>query len=87
MTDTYTPPITSEALALALRATPLVPVVKPLPGLGATAGVLRELLGRPGPTRAFAQFRSTQHENGHFVLYHEPGAAELAMEFMQAMVR
>jgi hypothetical protein len=37
--------------------------------------------------RALAQFRSTRSENGHFVLYYEPGAAELAMEFMRAAVR
>ena len=39
------------------------------------------------PDRAFAQFRSTRHENGHFVLFHEPSAAELAMEFMKAVAR
>ncbi len=87
MTDTYTPPATAEVLALALRATPLSPVVKRLPGLRAMEGVLAELLGRPGATRAFAQFRATQFENGHFVLYHEPGAAELAMDFMSALTR
>jgi hypothetical protein len=84
--DTYTPPVTSEALARALRATPLAPIATPVAGLGEVGGVLGDLLGRAAPTRAFAQYRSTQHENGHFVLYHEPGAAELAMEFMRAVV-
>ncbi len=87
MSDTYAPPVTAELLAVALRATPLSPVVKPLPGLSATEGVLADLLGRPGPVRAFAQFRSTRRENGHFVLYREPGAADLAMAFMKAVLR
>ncbi len=87
MTDTFSPPASAEALALALRATPLSPVVKPLPGLRATAELLSELLGRPGPVRAFAQFRSTRQENGHFVLYYEPGAADLAREFMRQVAR
>jgi hypothetical protein len=87
MTDTYTPPVTAEALAVALRATPLSPVVKSLPWLHAPAGTLDELLGQSVPTRAFVQFRSTRRENGHFVLYHEPGAADLAVAFMRAMAR
>jgi hypothetical protein len=61
--------------------------VKRLPGLRADEAVLEELLGRPGSTRAFAQFRSTRDEDGHFVLFHEPEAAEMAMEFMRARVR
>jgi hypothetical protein len=85
--DSYAPPATSELLAVALRLTPLEPMVKPVPALRAGAGALSELLARPGPTRALAQFASTRHENGHFVLYKEPGAAELAMDFMRAVVR
>jgi hypothetical protein len=85
--DSYAPPATAELLAVALRLTPLVPVVKPVPALRADAGALSDLLARPGPTRAFAQFASTRQENGHFVLYHEPGAADLAMDFMRAVVR
>jgi hypothetical protein len=87
MTDTYTPPATSELLAVALHATHLSPVVKPLSGLDGREDVLTHLLGKGGPVRALVQFRSTKHENGHFVLYREPGAAELAMEFMKAMAR
>jgi hypothetical protein len=87
MTDTMAPPVTAEALAVALHATPLSPVVKALPWLRATEGTLDELLGRPGPARAFAQFRSTRSENGHFVIYYEPGAADLAVAFMRAMTR
>ncbi len=86
MSDTYAPPASAEVLALALRATPLSPVVKRLAGLD-TASILGDLLERPGPTRAFVQLRSTRHENGHFVLYYEPGAADLAMEFMRGVVR
>jgi hypothetical protein len=62
-------------------------VVKPLPGLGGKEGALADLLARGGPVRALAQFRSTRNENGHFVIYREPGAADLAMEFMRAAVR
>jgi hypothetical protein len=86
MTDTFAPPATAEALAVALRATPLAPVVKAIAGLGAPAGSLDDLLGRGGAVRAFAQYRSTRRENGHFVLYYEPGAADLAMRFMRAVV-
>jgi hypothetical protein len=87
MSDTFAPPATAELLAVALHLTPLDPVVKALPGLRGSEGELGELLQRPGATRAFAQFVSTRHENGHFVLYREPGAARLAMDFMRAMVR
>ena len=34
-------------------------------------------------TRAFLQYDSTMGENGHFVLYHEPGAADHARELLR----
>jgi hypothetical protein len=74
---------------VALRVTSLAPVQRPLPlpREEAREATLSALLGRAEPTRAFAQFRATRGENGHFVLYREPGAAELAMEFMRAVTR
>jgi hypothetical protein len=86
MTDTYAPAVTAEVLAVALRATPIAPAVKPPVGLSPESR-LADLLVHANPVRALAQYRSTKGENGHFVLYHEPGAADLAREFMQAVVR
>ncbi|MEO7329607.1 MAG: hypothetical protein ABI193_13590 [Minicystis sp.] len=86
MTDTYTPPVTAEALAVALRATPLARPFQPISGLGGPEGPLSALLARPVPTRAFMQYRSTRNENGHFVLYYEPGAPELARAFMKKVL-
>jgi hypothetical protein len=86
MTDTYAPPVTAEALAVALHATPVAPVIKRLPWLSSPEAPLPDLLRRGGPVRAFAQFASTRGENGHFVLYEEPGAADLAMRFIASVV-
>ncbi|MFT3774152.1 MAG: hypothetical protein QM820_52985 [Minicystis sp.] len=86
VTDTYTPPVTAEILALALHATPVTRLVRPVPGLGDPAASLDDVLRRADPARALVQLASTRGENGHFVLYREPGAAELAMAFMRAIV-
>jgi hypothetical protein len=86
MTDTYAPAVTAEVLAVALRATPIAPAVKAPVGLSPESR-LADLLVHANPVRALAQYRSTKGENGHFVLYHEPGAADLAREFMGAVVR
>jgi hypothetical protein len=61
-------------------------VIKPLPWLTAPEAPMADLLRRAGPVRAFAQFASTRGENGHFVIYAEPGAADLAMRFMAMVV-
>ena len=87
MTDTFAPPVTAELLAIALHMTALPPVLKALPSVDPTKRPFAELLAEPGPTRAFVQLASTRHENGHFVLFREPRAAQLAMEFMRAMAR
>ena len=86
MTDTYTVPVTAEALAVALRATPPADPFAPIPGLARPEGTLAKLLSRPTATRAFMQYRSTRAENGHFVLYYEPGAPELARAFMRKVL-
>jgi hypothetical protein len=87
LADSYAPPVTSEALAVALKATPLSPVLTELPWLGSSSGVLGELLARPGPARAFAQLRPTRQEDGHFVLFVEPGAGELVVQFLRGVTR
>jgi hypothetical protein len=86
MTDTYAPPVTAEALAVALHATPLSPVLKPVTWLSSPETPMSDLLRRAGPVRAFAQFAATRGENGHFVIYVEPGAADLAMQFIARAV-
>jgi len=84
--DSYTPPETAEALAVALRATPLDPPFSPIVGLGRPEGPLESLLAKTA-TRAFAQFEPTMGEDGHFVIYHEPGAINIARRFMKGVVR
>jgi hypothetical protein len=91
VTDTYTPPETGEALAVALRATLLAPAIRPVDGLTIlglppAAGVLRGNAAGGQATIAFVQLASTQGENGHFVIYHEPEAAELARQFFRSVV-
>jgi hypothetical protein len=86
MSDTYVPEGAAEALAVALRATPVRPLVKPLPWLRAPEGGFDDLLRKGGTLRAFVQLRATRHENGHFVIYFEPGAADVARRFMRAVV-
>jgi fermentation-respiration switch protein FrsA (DUF1100 family) len=84
--DTYVAPATAEALAVALRVTPLAAPFSPILGLAEPKGPLARLLARPGPKRAFMQYRSTRGENGHFVLYAEPGAPDLARAFMKKVL-
>jgi hypothetical protein len=87
--DTYSPPATAGALAVAMRATPLHPLVDPvrglsLLGLSAAEGVVRGNAGGGQATIAFVQLAATYGEDGHFVLFAEPGAPELAIQFMQS---
>jgi hypothetical protein len=89
LTDTYSPPESAAALATALRAAPLSPLLVQVPGLrvlGITPaeGLLRGNLGGGKATAAFVQLASTRGEDGHFVLFHEPPAADLAMQFMRS---
>ena len=91
VTDTYTPAETGEALAVALRATPLAPTLRTVDGLTILgllpeSGALRGNAAQGQATIAFVQLASTQGENGHFVLYHEPEAAELTRQFFRGVV-
>ena len=75
VSDTYNPKEGAEALAIALHATEVGPIVHPVPGIG--------LVSSRAPNAVFAQFASTRGEDGHFVLYYEPAAAELLREFLR----
>jgi hypothetical protein len=85
--DSFSPPATAEILALALHATPVLPLTKPIARLRERETTLAELLERPGPVRAFAQLAPTRGEDGHFVMFREPEGRSLAMELMRATVR
>jgi hypothetical protein len=84
--DSYNPPVTAEALAVALRATPVAPLVQPVAGIDAPVTTLDMLAARGQPVRAFVQLEPTGGENGHFVLYHEPAASELLRRFLRAAI-
>lgn len=88
LSDTYTPPETASALAAALRAAPLAPLLTPVRslrmlGITPTQGSLRGNLAGGKATAAFVQLAPTQGEDGHFVLFAEPPAADIAMQFMR----
>jgi hypothetical protein len=84
--DTFNPPVTAELLAVALRAQPIARLARPVAGLGAPAASLAAALAGDGPARLFGQYRPTHGENGHFVLYEEPGAADVVRRFLRALV-
>jgi hypothetical protein len=89
LTDTYNPPESASALATALRAAPLSPLLVQVPGLrilgiSPAEGPLRGNIGNGKATAAFVQLASTRGEDGHFVLFNEPPAAEIAMQFMRS---
>jgi hypothetical protein len=83
--DSYTPNISAEALAVALAATPLAPLLQPPRGL--------DLLGlKPAPevtgnarggqaTIALVQMAPTHREDGHFVIYREPAGGPMIGAF------
>jgi hypothetical protein len=75
VSDTYNPKEGAEALAIALHATAVGPIVHPVPGIG--------LVPSRAPNAVFAQFASTRGEDGHFVLYYEPAASQLLREFLR----
>ncbi|HVY45294.1 MAG TPA: hypothetical protein VHB21_05415 [Minicystis sp.] len=76
VTDSFNPPEAAEALAVALRATPIGRLVHAVRGL--------DLLGAARNEGAlFAQFRSTRGEDGHFVLYYEPAASDELRRFLR----
>ncbi|WP_437967875.1 hypothetical protein WMF04_00635 [Sorangium sp. So ce260] len=89
LADTYTPPETAVALAIALGATPLRPVraaAEALPFLRAAQprGLLRGNIAGGQATAAFVQVPPTRGEDGHFALFHERDAARVAMQFMRS---
>jgi hypothetical protein len=87
--DTYSPPETGAALAVALRATPLRPLYLPVRGLSllglhSQRGPIRGNIAGGKATAVYAQIPSTLGEDGHFVLFYEPHAASLAMQFIKS---
>lgn len=85
MGDSYTPNVTAEALAVALKATPIAPAVTALPWIASKPITIDDILREATP-RLFAQIAPTKQEDGHFVIYHEPEAVEIAKRFMRAVV-
>ena len=79
--DGYVPESSAEALAVALRARPRTPLVKPIPGLA--------LLDAAASTsdRQIAQYKANSTFDGHFVLYNEPAASLAFREFLRASVQ
>ena len=78
--DGYVPEVSAEALAIALRARPTFPLVKPIPGLA--------LLATPAEgDRWIAQYAPRVGSDGHFVLYDEPGADEVFRRFLRETPR
>jgi hypothetical protein len=86
--DSYNPLVAGEALAVALRATPLFPLpqrpialsllgIEPLPVVAGNVG------GRA--TAVWAELVPTRREDGHFVIYSEPGADELVVQFLRGI--
>jgi len=74
--DGYNPEVASEALAIALRAQPRLPLIKPIPGLAL-------LNGKLSADRQIAQYAPHGGRDGHFVLYHEAGASDDFRAFLR----
>jgi len=88
MGDGYNPMDAAEALAIALRASPLAPLARPVPGLS-LLGIQPQQAVRGNAaggraTLAFVQIVPSRGEDGHFVLFREPQAGELASRFLGA---
>ena len=81
--DSFTPGVTAEALAIAIDATPVLPITRPSLSLP-RAIAIDDLLEQAAP-RAFVQLAPTRREDGHFVIYHEPEAAEIMRRFLRAI--
>lgn len=86
--DRYTPEVSAEALAIALHARPVLPMLKPVAGLallglhGPDAGAPRA--AAPPADRLFAQFAPDRGRDGHFVLYDVPRASDLFRDLLRA---
>lgn len=90
--DRYTPEVAAEALAVALRARPVTPLVRPVTGLvllglqapGSGSPPAPPLPGAAPTDRLFAQFAPARGREGHFVLYDVPGASDLFRDLLRA---
>lgn len=86
--DRYTPEVAAEALAVALRASPVTPLARPVTGL-VLLGLQAPGSDPPPPGaahtgRLFAQFAPARGREGHFVLYDVPGASDLFRDLLRA---
>jgi hypothetical protein len=86
MGDSYTPNVSAEALAVALAATPLAPLLRPpqgaeLLGLRAAPEVSGNARGGQA-TVSLVQMAPTRGEDGHFVIYREPAGGPLIGAFL-----
>jgi hypothetical protein len=79
--DGYTPNETAQALAIALRMTPVAPLDRPSPWLGPAAS-LDDVLRQRAP-RPFVVLTPTRGEDGHFVIFREPRGGEIVMRFLR----
>lgn len=90
--DTYNPPSASEALAVALHATPVRPAVVnsvlglSLRGIDPVDSPLSANIAAGQATCGLIQFDSTQGEDGHFVIYQEPTAFDWAINFYESVL-
>jgi hypothetical protein len=85
--DRYTPEVSSEALAVALRAQPVTPLVRPIVGftlLGIAAPSSDTAARAPASDRLFAQYAPKNGRDGHFVLYDVPGASDRFRDLLRA---
>lgn len=84
--DSYTPNISAEALAIALEATPLAPLLQVPRGyelFGKNAQVEVSANAQGGQsTLVFVQKMPTHREDGHFVIYAEPEMGPLIGSFL-----
>lgn len=88
--DGYNPEPAAEALAAALGAVPLAPLLKPFPALDLLAlrpsTTVRGNAGGGASTIAFVQLAPTHGEDGHFVMYEEPAAGRLVTAYFASVL-
>lgn len=91
LADTMTLPAMAEALAVALRARPLEPLLSSVTGLellgiSPATTVSRNAVGG-GATLALVQLAPADGRDGHYVLYDQPRASGLVRAFLAALAR
>lgn len=86
--DTENPPASGKAMAVALRAVEVDPVLEPVLGL-TLAGIAPSSTpvhgNNAGATVVFGEFTNTV-DDGHFVMYDVPAAQDLAAQFFATVL-